>query len=288
MLPVLWTVIGGYANNSEVRNLEIAGRAELAELTEGLIRSEKDEDLKGMYQAQAQLAQLKLKLQQGESGLSEPIEAAAGELRRALDAVSAWCRDFDLHTALERGHAPVVTAHFSSLQGPGLPHLRVLAIVTARDSAGMPGLYVAMIRGNASSVSAYMKGLEGLVNGPMGADFSPLRIAAIVMARDPHGNTALHMALRHGRAAAVTAFMEGLNGFGLSLQQIKEIVAPKDRCGSDGLGRALSHQQPAALAAFTQGLRVLGFSQPQIDDIVAVREPNALRKTLAWALTRFD
>jgi hypothetical protein len=290
MLPDLWTVIGGYANNSRVSNLELAGRvelAELAELTEGLIRSEPDEAVKDVYRAQARLAQLKL--QQRESGLSEPtsfsepIKAAAGALRRALDAVSAWCPDFDLHTALERGHAPVVTAHFSSLQGPGLPHLRVLAIVTAKDSAGMPGLYVAMLGGNASSVSAYMKGLEGLVKGPMGPDFSPLRIAAIVMARDPQGNTALHVALHHGRAAAVTAFMEGLKGLGLSLQQIREIVAPKDRNGSDDLWRALPLNQPATLAAFKQGLSHLGFDQQQIADIVAV---SALDKALDWAFDR--
>ena len=95
-------------------------------------------------------------------------------------------------------------------------------LLAAKDSGGDPGLFIALLFGHATAVTAFMDGLKG-------AGLSPQQITEIVAAKDDNGRHGLYFAKRDGKADAETAYMNGLTGLQqqnlITAQQIAAIVS---------------------------------------------------------------
>ncbi|MBC7436931.1 MAG: hypothetical protein H7332_12795 [Bdellovibrionales bacterium] len=99
----------------------------------------------------------------------------------------------------------------------------------------------------------------------------------------PGGAPRLLQALTQGDAAAVTAFMESLQGRGQGPGQIADIVAARRSDKAPGLYCALQDGNAAAVAAYMLGLKGLGLSTEQIADIACARDVNGY-PGLYWAM----
>ncbi len=167
-----------------------------------------------------------------------------------------------LQFAMARGHAAAVTAFIDALI-----RLRFGSISKALS----PGVGQAMSNGHAAAVTAFMDGLQRARLQKTQIHELLLGELSVVRFFGSQVVGALGAALEGGHAAAVTAYMIGLKGSGLSQEAIVGIVSDPE---GSSLGIAMCHGPADVVKAYMDGLKLCGLTPPQITDILRPKTTN--------------
>ncbi|KEI35185.1 hypothetical protein FRA_40c09270 [Francisella sp. W12-1067] len=149
-----------------------------------------------------------------------------------------------LFSALNNNDANAVTNYIKQILSVNLSHWEKEKILAAKDSAGTPGLYMALQEGHTETVKAY---IEGIRNIPM------INKDILLAAKSNDGTPGLYMALQDGYAEVVKVYIEGIKNISLIDKDI--LLAAKRSDGIPGLFMALQEGHTETVKAYIEGIK---------------------------------
>ncbi len=146
-----------------------------------------------------------------------------------------------------------------------------LKILTGKDYAGNPGLFIALQRGHTEVVEAL-----GDILKACQPPLSPAQLMVLLSAQSPYGTPGLSRALQQGYAETVEAFGRLLNTCEppLSSEQLMDLLSAKDNDGYPGLYDALHNGHDKTVEAFTELLKACqpSLSAAQLMDLLSAKD----------------
>ena len=143
-----------------------------------------------------------------------------------------------------------------------------IALLTAKNVDGGPGLAKALQIGHQESVNAHVEGIKQLRD-----ILEPETIRELLAAKNRDGMPGLFMALQNGHRKAISAYVNGIKQLRdiIEPKVLKELLAAKRGDGTPGLFMALEDGHQGAVRAYMKGVR-------KLRDIIG---PEVMRELLA-------
>jgi hypothetical protein len=159
----------------------------------------------------------------------------------------------------------------------GLPQDRLLSLLSAKNSCGIPGLHLAMKGGYVKTISVYLAGVQALAaTGLITQD----QLVALVAGTDGEGAPGFAFAVQEGMATTVTAYLAGVKALAhaglITADQLTSLIAAKDTDGVYSFHYTVQGGRDSALTAYMTGVQAIAeaglITQDQLASLVAATD----------------
>ncbi|MDB5729424.1 MAG: hypothetical protein JWQ00_2629, partial [Noviherbaspirillum sp.] len=140
----------------------------------------------------------------------------------------------------------------------GLTQDRLLSLLSAKNSCGIPGLHLALKGSHVKTVSAYLAGVQALAAARL---ITQDQLMALVEGKDADGVPGFAFAVQEGMATTVTAYLAGVKALAqaglITADQLTSLIAAKQIDGVYSFYYTVQGGRSAALTAYMTGVQAI-------------------------------